>query len=57
MGTIFAMFDEDDSGCISLAEWEAVTGALQTRLKRVSPVHRTGAKLHTGCVPTFIARA
>ena len=49
MGTIFAMFDADDSGAISLTEWETVTGALQKRLKRVSPVHRTGAKLHTGC--------
>ena len=51
LATIFAMFDEDDSGRISRVEWEAVTAALQTRLKRVSPVHRTGAKLHTGWAP------
>lgn len=57
LGTIFAMFDEDNSGAISLSEWETVTGALQARLKRVSPVHRTGARLHTGCAPAPTACA
>ena len=42
------MFDEDNSGAISLQEFEKVTSALRQRLRRVSRVARTGAKLDAG---------
>ncbi len=40
--TIFAMFDDDDSGAISLEEFLRVTTALRSRLRRVSHLRRTG---------------
>lgn len=39
---IFAMFDEDNNGDISLEEFRRVTGALRQRLRRVSHLQRTG---------------
>ena len=46
--TVFSMFDEDDSGAISLEEFGKVTAALRRRLRRVSRVARTGARLDAG---------
>lgn len=39
---IFSMFDDDDSGAISLEEFVRVTTALRQRLRRVSHMQRTG---------------
>ena len=36
------MFDDDDSGAISLEEFLRVTTALRSRLRRVSHLRRTG---------------
>ena len=42
---VFSMFDLNDDGSINLREFEEITAALQSRLKRVSGTQRTGARL------------
>ena len=45
---VFSMFDEDNSGALSLAEFLHVTSNLQKRLHRVSPIQRTGLQTGSG---------
>ena len=45
---IFSMFDDDNSGAISLAEFLHVTSSLQKRLHHVSPIKRTGLQTEAG---------
>lgn len=46
---IFSMFDDDDSGAISLTEFKRVTTALRLRLRRVSHLQRTGLQTDSTC--------